>query len=675
MINSKKVLLVFTLLTFTFTLLADDIYVIGKLSNQNTYSESNSLAFIDSDQIDSINVTELNDILSHLANTNIATGSNRSQFIQIRGIGERSSYEGMPNSSVGVYIDDIDYTGIQAASAPTNTESIKLYKGPQSSLYGSSALAGVLHLKTKAPQKKHSYKLSQTISSFNTLETSIESTGSLSERLTHSLSYSKNISDGFISNTYKKSSSTNAQNEDNLKLNFNYRIGHWNLLYSYHNISKDNGYDIFNHSNNYTSVSDKPGKDIININTHHLKLVSPKLNNFKYTTLFTFINNSQIFAYDEDWGNNKAWNALSGWNKNYDYNIEFQKKNKQYHLEQVMSSDRLRIGYFLKQKNEYFSERAYKNSLLRSSVRGNYHISTFGFFLNKQFKLGHSNTLSAGTRVERWLTKYDDTAESFSPKSTLSGFELTFTREHSSMHRSYVKLSKGYKAGGVNTQSKVKPSLREFKDESLYSLEFGNNYSRYNFELDTTLFSMYRQNAQVKSSYQDDPSDPSSYTFYTDNATSAHIYGLESQINYDLTPRFQIMSSLGLLKSKFNDYQLGSRSLTNRDLPHAPKFQFSILTKYLMTENFFATLSFSKSGSFYYSNSHDQKSSSKEIVDMGLNFNKSSFNLLFFIKNLLNTKYSNRGYFFSNEPPSWEESLYEQVSSPQTIGIKASYTF
>ena len=31
--------------------------------------------------------------------------------IQIRGIGERSGYQGAPNSSVGFLIDDIDYSG------------------------------------------------------------------------------------------------------------------------------------------------------------------------------------------------------------------------------------------------------------------------------------------------------------------------------------------------------------------------------------------------------------------------------------------------------------------------------------------------------------------------------------------------------------------------------------
>ncbi|SVC72780.1 uncharacterized protein METZ01_LOCUS325634, partial [marine metagenome] len=42
-----------------------------------------------------------------IPNLNWAGGSSRPRYFQIRGIGERSGYEGTPNSSVGFIIDDI----------------------------------------------------------------------------------------------------------------------------------------------------------------------------------------------------------------------------------------------------------------------------------------------------------------------------------------------------------------------------------------------------------------------------------------------------------------------------------------------------------------------------------------------------------------------------------------
>ena len=46
-----------------------------------------------------------------IPNLNFAGSDSRPRYFQIRGIGERSGYEGTPNSSVGFIIDDIDFSG------------------------------------------------------------------------------------------------------------------------------------------------------------------------------------------------------------------------------------------------------------------------------------------------------------------------------------------------------------------------------------------------------------------------------------------------------------------------------------------------------------------------------------------------------------------------------------
>ncbi len=58
----------------------------------------------------------LEDVLAQVPNVNIAGGSSRARFYQIRGIGERGQFDEPLNSSVGLFIDGVDLSGIGTAA-------------------------------------------------------------------------------------------------------------------------------------------------------------------------------------------------------------------------------------------------------------------------------------------------------------------------------------------------------------------------------------------------------------------------------------------------------------------------------------------------------------------------------------------------------------------------------
>ena len=102
------------ILTVTVTRSSDieDIYIYGSVLEQDYMGEPSSLSLRGSQDFYDYNTDHLEEILQTIPNLNFAKGSNRSRFFQVRGIGERPSYEGMPNHSVGVLLDDIDYSGV-----------------------------------------------------------------------------------------------------------------------------------------------------------------------------------------------------------------------------------------------------------------------------------------------------------------------------------------------------------------------------------------------------------------------------------------------------------------------------------------------------------------------------------------------------------------------------------
>ena len=86
-----------------------------------------------------------------IPNLNWAGGSSRPRYFQIRGIGERSGYEGTPNSSVGFIIDDIDFSGLGGIATTFDLEQVEVHRGPQGLRMGANALAGLIYMQSKNP--------------------------------------------------------------------------------------------------------------------------------------------------------------------------------------------------------------------------------------------------------------------------------------------------------------------------------------------------------------------------------------------------------------------------------------------------------------------------------------------------------------------------------------------
>ena len=64
------------------------------------------------------------------------------------------------------------------------------------------------------------------------------------------------------------------------------------------------------------------------------------------------------------------------------------------------------------------------------------------------------------------------------------------------------------------------------------------------------------------------------------------------------------------------------------------------------------------------------------IADLHINYNiNENTNLSLWSKNIFNTTYSNRGFFFGVEPPNYEDKLYLSYGEPFTIGLTINYKF
>lgn len=101
----------------------------------------------------------------------------------LRGIGTNFGIGGVENV-VPIYIDDVYYPSPSATSFSfNNIEQIEVLKGPQGTLFGRNALAGVINITTRAPSASPTADMSVGYANYNTLSGAFYGSAPVSEKL------------------------------------------------------------------------------------------------------------------------------------------------------------------------------------------------------------------------------------------------------------------------------------------------------------------------------------------------------------------------------------------------------------------------------------------------------------------------------------------------------------
>lgn len=127
-----------------------------------------------------------------------STSSEASTTARIRGIGTVGDNPGL-ESSVGVVIDGVyrSRNGVGFGDLG-DVERIEVLKGPQGTLFGKSATAGVINIITALPQFKFGANAEFTASNYGGFGGAAEVTGPLSDKLAVSLYFADRQRDGFF---------------------------------------------------------------------------------------------------------------------------------------------------------------------------------------------------------------------------------------------------------------------------------------------------------------------------------------------------------------------------------------------------------------------------------------------------------------------------------------------
>jgi iron complex outermembrane receptor protein len=89
--------------------------------------------------------------IESIPNLTWSAGTSRPRFFLVRGVGELEQYAGAPNPSVATIIDSIDFSGLGLITPMFDIDQVEVLRGPQGIRFGSSALAGVVNVRSHDP--------------------------------------------------------------------------------------------------------------------------------------------------------------------------------------------------------------------------------------------------------------------------------------------------------------------------------------------------------------------------------------------------------------------------------------------------------------------------------------------------------------------------------------------
>lgn len=197
---------------------ADDEIIVTATKREQTLQEVPvAVSVVGEQAIERAEIQDLRDLQSLVPSlqVNQLQSSTNTNFI-IRGFGNGANNAGI-EPSVGVFIDGVyrSRTASQISDLP-NLQRVEVLRGPQSTLFGKNASAGVISVVTRKPQFDWGGAVNVTYGNFNTIRLGADVTGPISENVAFSLSGNYNSADGYARDI-AQNSETNERNRFGLR--------------------------------------------------------------------------------------------------------------------------------------------------------------------------------------------------------------------------------------------------------------------------------------------------------------------------------------------------------------------------------------------------------------------------------------------------------------------------
>ncbi len=689
----------------------ETITVTSDFRQQSLQNAPTSMSVLTDIDIKQRNAKHLEELIAVSPNVNFASGSQRARYYQIRGIGERSQFQEPINPSVGMIIDDVDFTGIGSIANLFDVKQAEVFRGPQGTRFGANAIAGMINITTNEPSEDFEGAVQLGIGNYNAYDMGIALSGPATDSVKYRLAVNQSTSDGYMENVHLQRDDTN--NRDELTIRGKLAIEASNNLtidLAGYYFDFDNGYDAYSLDNNRETYSDEPGFDQQETAAFSAKFT---YQGFDSATILAIVSNADsdlAYGYDEDW----AYVGISDPDVNPDINPDFAyweySSTDHYFREKAVTTAEFRAisnhgeeifngstawvaGIFYKQDDEdLLRQYTYADGDFTSTNKS----KSMAMYGQLDTQLAEQWSLISGLRIENRSADYDNSdLYKDSIDDTMLGGKLVLSYQQTQDSLWYASINRGYKAGGNNTDGTLPDDLRTFEPEYLMNYELGYKVSLLDNSayIRSSVFYMDRSDMQVKSSRNILREDGSSeFISYLGNATSGSNYGAEIESAWTINDYLNVYGSIGLLNTEFDEFiDKDGNSLTGEEQAHAPNYQFNVGINYQPTEEWLFNISVDGKDEFYFSDTryyeyadntyspipeNDIQSEAVVLLNASISYLQDNWQIKIWGRNLANEDYANRGFYFPNDPrDGYTPKQYTQLSEPLVFGASLDYQF
>jgi iron complex outermembrane recepter protein len=675
-----------------------EVIVTATWRGQNQEQLPGSVSVLGAGTLKDAGQQHFEDVLALAPNLNWAGDTSRPRYFQVRGIGELEQYQGAPNPSVGFLIDDIDFGGLGGAATLFDIDHIEVLHGPQGTLFGANALAGMIYVRSAEPADTFAARAEAGAGDYNSRSYGAVITGPVAALdSAFRLAAQRYTSDGFYNNAYLGRSDVDRRDELTLRGRWRYSPGgRWRVDVSLLRVQTANGYDAWSIDNSRTTQSDHPSIDNqystgLSVRARYLGPGAATL-----TAIGTYANTAVNYGFDGDWGNPRLWAPYT-----YDY-TELQNRRRSTRSAELrlgttperglswligLYAFELREALGDSSAGEYVDPTQDFSSMSLSVLSSRYRSRSGAMYGELDGDLSRRTRWSAGVRLERRTARYEDLTTSldtpdirneFRPADRLWGGHLSLDYRLADSQHVYALIARGYKAGGFNLSQGLTADQRLFGPESVLNMELGHKatFAGERLRIETSVFYMHRDALQLKTSEQLVADDPNTFVYFTGNAVSGFNYGLESNLAWRASGALEIGASLGWLQTRYHGFVQDGVALPDRALPHAPNWQAAVNATWRNPHGLFARLDVTGSGGFYYDLPPNwTRSSPYGLLHAKIGWEGANTSVYLWGRNLLDKNYFVRGFYFGDEPPDFANKLYTQLGEPRNWGLAVTVRY
>ena len=685
-------------------IMSKEIIVRAGLSDESLQKVASSVTVITGDHIRETGADHFQSLTEQIPNLNWAGGTSRPRYFQIRGIGERSHYfgEGPPNFSVGFVLDDMDLSGLGMVGLLYDIDQIEIFKGPQSSVYGPNAMAGLISLKSTDPTDHFEMRTSTSFGSDNHYGGSSVMNVHFMKNMKLRLGGVNNYSDGFRENVTQSVTHTNKREESFSRMKLSYDPNNQlSILATLIYTKLENGYDAWAPDNNtdFKTYSNDKGEDSQRTYGYSLRANFEASENLSITSITSFTETDLVHAYDGDWADSTYWHdnhdfdpAVEGWA--YEFYDKNERNRANLSQEIRLSMGSIILGGYFKHLIEQDEAKGYLFGGVATDAISHYDFQATAGYAQYGLDLTSSLKLKANVRFENNSIIYDGSSQGFNDywekiflppihfniDHSMLGYRAALHYLKDEYTSFYGSVSQGYKSGGVNQQPYLSDISRPYEPEFIQNFEIGLKHATDKYRTQLSVFYGQRKDQQVSVSSQQVEGDPNSFLYYTGNAGSGTIQGFEWENMLNVSSNLSMDASLGYLKTWVDKFiYFASEGMEtsggDREAAMSPVITGSLRLNYSNDSGIFGSVRSSYKSGYFYSDSHNEKAEPYTLTNLALGKSFGKTTTTIWIRNAFDERFTTRGFYFGLIPPDYPDQLWKSYGDPRQIGVSMDYKF